>query len=195
MREAVHGYECSVNIPEPMLKAAIASLETHVQHPGTGALHDPIYALLKGHSGASGDAIALALEAHERHPAAEEIRRLLSGYIDAPAPSLVRVLSRHGGAPNAPPLSEVDRLLTKAGTAQAVLSARVEALEAQVGVLSRLSNAMAAAGALVAIFAIIGWLVALGVFEVSWMEAPVPEDMESAAAGRGTASPSERKLK
>ncbi len=193
VREAVHGYECTVDIPKPVLESAIAALELYVQHPGTGALHDPLYGLLRGGRPQAREELAEALSAHTGHPAASTLRELLSEHLELPALSLEVIVVRHGADPERDALAEAERLLTDAATTRRVLSGRVESLEAQTAALSRTANGMAAVGALVAVFGMIGWLIALGWLEVSWIEPPVPERPEDAAAGRGTAGPTEQR--
>ena len=57
----------------------------------------------------------------------------------------------------------------------------------------RASNAVAALGAFVLLFGLVGWAIALGVLDVAWMDAPIPMDAEAASAGRGTPLQGERR--
>jgi hypothetical protein len=183
-----------VTIPQPVLEAAIAALEVHVQHPGTGALHDPIYGLLQGEADQL-EALSVAMLDQVGHPAAAQLRELLDAYVALPVPSIEAVVARHGGLQDVEPIGEIDRMLSDAVAARGILSARVGALEADAQALGRTANGMAAVGALVAVFGIIGWLVALGWLQIAWIEPAVPQNINDAAAGRGTVAPSERSVR
>ena len=183
-----------MSIPQPVLEAAIAALELHAQHPGTGALHDPIYGMLQGDSGQL-ELLSAAMLAQSGHPASGALRELLGPYIEVPVPTVEAVLLRHGGVAGEDVVLQVDQMLTEADQARRVLSARVHALEAQAGALGRTANGMAAVGALIAVFGMIGWLVALGWLEIAWIEPAVPQDLDGAAAGRGTVSPEHQGVK
>ena len=56
---------------------AISCLEKYANHPDTAAIHDPIYALLKGEDLGQQKALERALSAHTSHPAAVELRSIL----------------------------------------------------------------------------------------------------------------------
>lgn len=185
-----------MTIPQSILEAAIAALEIHAQHPGTGALHDPVYAMLQGEDEAAAlQALGQALASGAAHPAASALRAILGEAVVLPEPSIEAVLAKHGGIGVLEPVEEVDSLLTDARETRRVLSARIDALEAQAAALGRMANGLAAVGALLAMFGLIGWLVALGRLEIAWIEAPVPEHISEAAAGGGTVAPSQRRVR
>jgi hypothetical protein len=166
-----------VTIPKPVLKNAIECLEAHVAHPQTGALHDPLYALLQGDGTMT--AVAAALAQHISHPARTALMALLGPYIEVATVDLEQILRRHGPLEaEADPVAEVDRRLADAASHSRVLRARIGELERQVEGHSRTANALAAAGAMVAIFGLIGWLVALGWIEVAWMDSPTVDGPE-----------------
>ena len=100
-----------MSIPQPVLEAAIAALETHAQHPDTGAIHDPIYAMLKGDHG---QAIALgqAMAAYPTHPAASQLRAILGEHLEIAEPTMAAVIARYGATAGASPIDEVDRMLS-----------------------------------------------------------------------------------
>jgi len=183
-----------VKIPQTVLEAALAALEPHAQHPGTGALHDPLYALLKGDDGDAVAEFALALVSQSGHPAAGTLREMLGSHVALPAPTLEAILRQYEPlAEGADPLVQADRMLWEAKEARRVLSTRVLGLETEVRSLSRTANAMAAAGAILAIFGAIGWLIAMGWLEIQWLDPAVPQNLDDAAAGRGQAAPAEKR--
>jgi hypothetical protein len=112
-----------------------------------------------------------------------------------PEPSIETVLAKHGGLGVLEPVEEVDSLLTDARETRRVLSERINALEAQTAALGRMANGVAAVGAFLAMFGLIGWLIALGWLEVDWIEAPVPKHIGEAAAGGRTVAPSQRRVR
>ncbi len=185
-----------MTIPESVLRAAIEILEGYPSHPSTGPLHDPVYAMLMEPGGSSMDDLAIALEDHTSHPGAEELRALFAGYVRLADLDLDTILMRHGVAvAGVDPIATVDRRLREDTDVRKVLERRITILENDLGHTRRIANGLAAAGAMVAVFGILGWLIALGALEIEWIDPPVPSDMQSAAAGRGSVGSAERDVR
>ena len=175
-----------MSIPESVLRSCLQLLEPHAAHPATPALHDPVYGLLDGDSLALEAAIAQAVMVHAGHPAASQIRTLLSSYVSIEDADLAAVLARHGPIGlEADLVGEVDRRLSAAAASQRVMRGHIQHLEAGIEKAQRSSNAVAAVGAFSLLFALVGWAIALGVFEIHWMDAPVPSNVGAAQTGRG----------
>ncbi len=185
-----------MTIPDSVLTNALDVLEPYAAHPGTGALHDPIYALLSGDEDATEAEVAAALGAQLGHPATGTLRKVLAPHIDWPAPTLREILARHEPLPaEQDELAEVDKRLTEATARERIHRDRILELQSHIEQLMRTANGLAAAGAMVAIFGAIGWLVALGWLNIHWIDAPVPKDPTAAAEGRGTVSSGERRVR
>jgi hypothetical protein len=179
-----------VSIPKPALERCLQQLEHHAAHPGTPAIHDPIYGLLSGPTEAQAlafsRALACGLQAHSGHPAAAGIRAELQDYLHIPETDLASVLAHHGGDASSEDLvAAVDRLLVASAGQKRVMRARVETLERLLSQMRRSSNGVAALGAFALLFALLGWAVALGAIEVNWMDSPVPEERDAVFNGRG----------
>ena len=180
-----------MTIPRPALRKALDCLEMYANHPGTAAIHDPIYALLQGEVSGQMEALERALTAQSSHPASVELRSFLMEYLSLPNTSLATVLERYGPIQNAEDLvHEVDRRLHQSKQRLAELRNERDRLEHSLSHAHQSSNAVAALGAFGALFALVGWAIAFGFLEVAWMEAPVPEAPASAAAGQGVPAPS-----
>ena len=189
-----HGYYCSVTIPQTALRNALDCLERFASHPGTAAIHDPIYALLVEPEEGEETAIVQVINAQPAHPASAELRAIFAPHLDWPDPDLGAVLARYGPVREADDLvAEVDRRLHSHNETQRILRQQVENLEGDLMVAERSSNAAAALGALVLLFGLVGWAIALGVLDVQWMDAPMPSDAEAASSGRGNPSQGERR--
>jgi len=158
------------------LQEALEILERHPAHPQTPALHDPIYLLLTDFDLAHTEELERALRTCGEHPATPELRRLLGAPPETPEIGISEVLARHGGDRDADPVEETRRRLERAEAIEATLRERMTRLEAQVSVLDRTANRMGAVGAFLLVFAILGWLAALGVWEIDWMDPPHPDD-------------------
>ena len=164
-----------------------------MSHPGTAALHDPIYALISEPECGEERALVRSIMAQPGHPASVELRSILEPHVDWDAPDLGAVLQRHGPLRDEGDLvAEVDRRLCAHHETERILKRQVEHLEGELVVAERASNAVAALGAFVLLFGLVGWAIALGVLDVQWMDAPVPMDVEAAAAGQGSPLQGER---
>jgi len=69
-------------------------------------------------------------------------------------------------------LTEVRRRLLRAREVRRVLEARIATMERHGRLLNSTANGMAAVAAFLAVFALMGWLAALGAWEIPWLEAP-----------------------
>ena len=133
-----------------------------------------------------------ALVSMPAHPAVAELRLILDSHIAIEEASLATVLARHGGAiPGDDLVAEVDRRLHRQVQQIRTMGNQIDRLEEDVVRAERASNAVAALGAFALLFGVCGWLIALGFFEVHWMDTPVPSSLKSAAAGVGTPDPVE----
>ena len=88
-------------------------------------------------------------------------------------------------------IAEVDRRLDKQVQHIRMLKNQIDGLECDVVRAERASNAVAALGAFSLVFGLFGWLIALGMIDVQWMDSPVPSSPRSASAGTGMPGPSE----
>ena len=178
-----------MTIPAPALQSCLQLLEQHAAHPATPALHDPIYGLLQEPSDALEAALAAAIVAHAGHPATPALRAALEEHLNVQAADLPTVLARHGIVETGQDLvATVDRRLDAAAITKRMMGARIQGLETALVRAERSANGLAALGSFALLFALVGWAIALGVFEVQWMDAPVPEDLGAAVSGRGAPS-------
>jgi hypothetical protein len=185
-----------VTIPEPMLRRAIERLEDYATHPDTGAIHDPIYALIGGAGEEAEAALVVALQVRVGHPLAAELCALFAPHLEVGEPDLVDVLSRHAPVSDGTdPIAEVDRRLSDGQSRDRIQRVRIRDLERHLETMSRTANGLAAAGAIVGVFGAIGWLIALGWLEIAWIDAPTPDDPAAAASGQGAVPAGERKIR
>lgn len=162
-------------LPTPeQIRAAIALLEPHGAHPTTGALHDPLYLLLQDGDIALLNQVRGALLDHGDHPAAGAIRRVLGPSVALPPRTLALVLDQHGPWTQDDPLDELAYRLQRAADQQAALLQRLEQQSEEIVRLSRTADALALAGAILALLALAGWLGALDLWTIDWMSPPVP---------------------
>ena len=165
-----------MSIPEPDLRSCLALLEPHASHPGTPAIHDPIYAMVTGDCGAVLPELIAALERHSTHPAAPKIREILAAHVTIEVPGLLSVLTRYGPVADSDDLpGEVARRLERYEEERRITRGRIESLECALDASGRSANAVAALGAFALLFALVGWAVALGWMEVNWMDSPIPD--------------------
>ena len=172
--------EIGLNAEErSVLEQALELLGPHAAHPQTGRLHDPIYLLLSHGDLSQLDAIRESLLECAEHPAVPGLRKVLGYWEISPRPDLVSVLEAYGPVdPAVDPIDQVARLLDRSRQVEQVLQGRIADLEAQRTQLDRIANGMAAAGAMVAIFAFLGWLAALGAWDLPWSKVPKLERIE-----------------
>ncbi len=164
-----------MSIPESDLRDCLALLESHAAHPGTPAIHDPIYAMLTGGSGSETVELVAALERYPTHPAGPEIREILAAHVVIELPVMLSVLSQYGPVSDPDDLpGEVGRRLERYEEERRVTRSRIESLECALDASGRSANAVAALGAFALLFALVGWAIALGWMEVNWMDAPAP---------------------
>jgi hypothetical protein len=183
-----------VTIPESALRTALDCLERYATHPDTAALHDPIYALYQDPGSGNESAVVRSVAAYTGHPAGTELRSILGPHIELATPSLAAVLERHGPVRDEHDLvGEVDRRLVSQRETERILRLQIDSLEGDLVQSESASNAVAALGAFVLLFGLVGWAIALGVLDVQWMDAPVPIDAEGASSGRGSPLQGERR--
>lgn len=163
--------------PDPeLIRKAIEALEPHARHPATGALHDPLYALLSETDPAHLDALGAALSRHRSHPAGPVLRALLAPYVSLPPRTVADVLREHGPlAGDVDPADEVEHRLVRAAEVRSVMERRINDLEGETLRATRTANLMAAVAAMLAVVAVLGWLTALGGWKIDWVEPPAPE--------------------
>ena len=174
-----------MSISESDLHRCLLLLEPYASHAATWAIHDPLYALLSDDSDAMRAELAMALSEHSSHPAVPEISRILAGHVSVVEPDMHAVLVKFGPVETPDDLAgEVARRLQKSASERRVLHGRIEVLEAALQVSKRSSNAVATIGAFALLFSIVGWAVALGWLEVTWLESPSRPNTEQAQSVR-----------
>lgn len=162
-------------VPEPAaLRAALQELEPYATHPDTGAIHDPMYELLQDPDPAHARALHQALRRLRDHPAAARIRQALGPDYALPPRTLEDVLSEQGAWTHADPVYEVEHRLRSAARVRTVLEERLARQLDDNDRMARTANALAMVGALLAIFALVGWAGALGLWTIDWFEPPEP---------------------
>ena len=173
-----------MTVPEAALENALECLERFSNHPDTAAIHDPIYALLKEGGDLNEQVMLRSLMAHPAHPSSVELRAILGPYLEWSASSLGSVLEGHGVVVNPDDLvAEVDMRLTAHKKTERLLRLEIDEIESKLAQAERGSNAVAALGALALMFALFGWVIALGWMDVQWIDAPVPASVEAASQG------------
>ncbi|MDP6933106.1 MAG: hypothetical protein QGG40_09325 [Myxococcota bacterium] len=138
-------------------------------------IHDPLYRIRVDRDGEDEHLreLSAALVNHLAHPAGPALRELLDDYVQVPVPSILQVLQAHGPVPmGADPVQVLAQRLTEQDRSQHLLRERVTELEAEVSRLSGVANGLAVVGAMLAIFAVLGWLSALGWMPMQWVESP-----------------------
>jgi AcrR family transcriptional regulator len=167
--------------PDPaVVRLCLADLDPYGSHPASGALHDPLYQLLDGPDEGVMQQLRVALRAHRGHPATPRLRARLAPWLDEPPLILSEVL--HEDAPLDPdvdPVAEVQRRLLAHRDTRRVLDTHIEGLEARSQALGRLADRTAAVAALLAVFALIGWLAAIGEWRLAWEEPPAVPQLSS----------------
>jgi hypothetical protein len=165
------------------LRRLLDRLEPFSAHPGTIEIHDPLYLLLKEPSQAHLASLSAALEAFPAHPLAAEVLSVLGGAVGATELTLESVLVADGPIPrDVDPIREVQRRFRRHGEVRAVLEARIRQLEENHDRMVTTTNAMTALAAILAVFGILGWLAALGLWEIDWLD---PEQIVPEAPRRG----------
>ena len=174
-----------MTVPKDALENAIECLERFSNHPDTAAIHDPMYALLKDGGGVNEQAMLRALMAHPSHPSLVELRSILGPHLEWGPSCLGSVLEGHGAILTPDDLvAEVDRRLSAHKRTERLLRLEIDEVETKLAQSERGSNAVAALGALAMMFALFGWVIALGWIDVQWMDAPVPASPEAAQSGQ-----------
>jgi hypothetical protein len=169
----------------PSLEALDVCLELLAKQPGeigTLELHDPIYLMRRDADPLQLPILRASLELHSEHPVARQISGLLVAWLPKVEQNLESVLRKDAPIPQGvEPLAELASRLEESRRVRMMLEERVTQLEARAGLWMRTSNVLAAAGALIAVVGVIGWLVALGALSIPWVESPTVEVPESEA--------------
>ena len=174
--------------PDPeAIERLLARLEAFATHPGTLAIHDPLYLMRSEEPEVHLASLGAALEAFPRHPLVPEIRTALGASLGGEDLTLATVLVADGPIPpGVDPVLEVQRRLHRHAEVRRVLEARIQHLEDNHDRMVTTTNAMTALASILSVFALIGWLAALGVWEIPWLEPQeiVPEEeSEDGAVG------------
>ncbi|MCB9777900.1 MAG: hypothetical protein H6742_05000 [Alphaproteobacteria bacterium] len=156
------------------LRRALDALEPHATHPATGALHDPLYALLTDRDPDALVALRAALGRHGGHPAAGALHDALGAAVALPPRTLAQILADRGPALDDDSLRDVELRLDRATEREAVLRDRVEQQEQELAGARRTVELLAAVGALLAVATLIGWLGALDAWTIAWVEPAAP---------------------
>jgi hypothetical protein len=159
--------------PEAVIRQLLDRMEAFVSARGTVEIHDPLYAMLSDPDPRHLGGLSEALSDHPNHPLARELAIELSPWLVLVKASLEDVLRRDGPIPEGvDPVDEVRRRLLRAAEVRRVLEARIAGEERQGALMNNTANGMAAIAAFLAVFALMGWLAALGVWEIPWLEEP-----------------------
>ncbi len=156
-------------------REALDALDPHALHPLTADVHDLLYEMDPEPELAGLHTLVALLERHRDYPARGRIVAAVGAWLELPAPSLRDVLQATGPIPPDTPLVEVvGQRLGRAAEEREVLLARVRLVEDERDRLGAVANGTAVVGAIVAIVALLGWLAALGAWELSWIDPPAP---------------------
>ena len=79
-----------------------------------------------------------------------------------------------------------------AGQVEGVLRTQLVSLERQTRFGVRAVNALSLVAAALAIFALLGWLAALGLWEIPWSTVPAPGDEDVQTTGASTEEPARK---
>lgn len=177
-----------------LVRQCLDDLDPHGSHPDSGALHDPLYLLLDGPDEPTMQRLRLALRAHRSHPSTPRLRARLAPWLGEPPLVLSEVLREDAPLdPAVDPVVEVQRRLQSHREARRILDAHIEGLEARSQALGRLADRTAAAAALLAVFALVGWLAAIGEWRLVWVDPPkVPQLSTPAATPEATTNDNSR---
>lgn len=165
----------------------LARLEAFATHPGTLALHDPLYLMRSEDPQLHLANLSVALVAFPSHPLVPEIRTALGAGLEVEELTLASVLAADAPiSPGVDPLLEVQRRLRRHAEARRILEAHIQRLQDGHDRMITTTNAMTALAAILSVFALIGWLAALGVWEIPWLDPQeiVPEEDGASDAER-----------
>lgn len=170
-------------VPPPAdLQRVLDRLDAFVHASGTIEIHDVLYRMLQEPAPAHSAALVSVLSAHPAHPLRVEIETALSPWLSETPQTLEDVLLQDGPLPDTvDPVQEVRRRLSRAREVRRVLEERIRGLERHGRMLHGTANGMAAVAAFLAVFSAMGWLAALGVWPIDWLDAPTLEPPEDAA--------------
>ena len=167
-----------------LLDRCLELLTQGAGEPGTLELHDPLYLMRRDGDPTQIAALWRALESFPHHPAGSAIRGLLAAHLPRIENSLESVLARDEPIPEGrDPLEELGLRLSRSRRVRGLLEDRIAELESRLSAWMRTANVLAAVGALVAVVALVGWLIALGALSIPWVEVPEIEVESATPAG------------
>jgi len=173
------------------IQEALDALEPFSQDPGTHALHDAIYGLFETPTDLS--AVERVVASQPDHPGLPGVSAALGCSLQGAPPDLAQVLAAHGPLPSDGDLTrEVARPLERGAEVEAVLRTQLVSLERQTRFGVRAVNALSLVAAALAIFALLGWLAALGLWEIPWSTVPAPGDEDVQTTGASTVEPARK---
>lgn len=173
------------------IQEALDALEPFSQDPGTLALHDAIYGLFEAPSDLS--AVERVVAIQPDHPGLPAVTAALGCSLEATPPDLAQVLAAHGPLPPDGDLTrEVAKRLERGAEVEAVLRTQLVSLERQTRFGVRAANALSLVAAALAIFALLGWLAALGLWEIPWSTVPAPGEEEAKTTGTSAVEPARK---
>ncbi|MDG1483057.1 MAG: hypothetical protein P8R54_25930 [Myxococcota bacterium] len=171
-------------LPDPdILQKLLERLEPFSSHPGTIEIHDPLYFMLREPAEAHRANLTAALRLFPDHPLAAEILSVFGSTVEAAPLTLVGVLAADGPIPpDVEPVRELQRRFRRHRETRSVLEARIQELERNHDRMITTTNAMTSLAAILAMFALLGWLAALGVWEIPWLKPQeiLPEESREA---------------
>ncbi len=177
-------------LPDPdTLRRLLDRLEPFSSHPGTIEIHDPMYFMLREPAEVHRANLTAALKAFPDHPLAAEILSAFGSTVEAAPLTLVGILAADGPIPpDVDPLREVQRRFRRHGEIRSVLEDRIQELERNHDRMITTTNAMTSLASILAVFALLGWLAALGVWEIPWLDPQEIAPEEKLEEGREEAS-------
>ncbi|MFT5684538.1 MAG: hypothetical protein ACI8RZ_005479 [Myxococcota bacterium] len=186
LREVSETMEPTTQSDPDTLRRLLDRLEPFSSHPGTIEIHDPLYFMLRDPSEVHLANLTAALKAFPNHPLAAEVLSAFGEAVEAGPLTLASVLAEDGPIPvDVDPIREVQRRFRRHGETRAVLDARIQELERNHDRMITTTNAMTSLAAILAMFTLLGWLAALGVWEIPWLDPQevIPEEPEEGAGG------------
>jgi len=167
-------------LPDPAtLQKLLERLEPFSSHPGTIEIHDPLYFMLREPAEVHRANLTAALKAFPEHPLVAEILSVFGAVVEAAPLTMVGVLAADGPiSPDVDPARELQRRFRRHRETRSVLEARLQELERNHDRMITTTNAMTSLAAILAMFSLLGWLAALGVWEIPWLSPQeiLPED-------------------
>lgn len=174
----------TVEPDEARVRAAIDLLEAHSTHPATGALHDPLYAWLSDRDPAHLKAWYRASLRHPEHPAVGAMMERLGLQRRAVPLDLRQILEAAGPSTHDDPLLEVQARLQSAAEQRRFFEVQLVNRQDELARLARGVDTLSLVGALLAILALVGWLGAMDVWTIDWIDPPFPSEGDGVPQGK-----------